>query len=136
MTALQSHTTSNAAAVSQHAAVAALTSPAEATVAVESMVRQFQARRDAALAILRQEPRLHVIEPDGAFYLYIRVPGAGLTADAGSAFATYLLEHANVAIVPGSAFGTPDWVRVSYAAEQSAVEEAMRRIVVAYRALS
>ncbi|HEX7546754.1 MAG TPA: aminotransferase class I/II-fold pyridoxal phosphate-dependent enzyme, partial [Gemmatimonadaceae bacterium] len=58
---------------------------------------------------------------------------AGKLADAGSVFATRLLETADVAIVPGSAFGTPDWVRVSYAADQAQVEEAMRRLVAAFR---
>lgn len=136
MTALQSHTTSNAATVSQYAALAALTSRAEADAAVTAMVAQFARRRDAALAILRTEPRMQVVTPDGAFYLYIRAPGAGRTADAGAAFAAHLLERADLAVVPGSAFFTPDWVRVSYAAEQSAVEEAMRRVVAEFRVLA
>src|ERR1039457_7159424 len=84
MTALQSHTTSNAAAVSQHAALAALSMRDEADAAVTAMVAQFEKRRDAALAILRTEPRIHVLAPDGAFYLYLRAPGAGKTADARS----------------------------------------------------
>ena len=136
MTALQSHTTSNAATVSQHAALAALSMQDEADTAVAAMVAQFEKRRDAALAILATEPRIHVIEPAGAFYLYLRAPGAERDAEAGSAFATHLLERAGVAIVPGSAFLTPDWVRVSYAAEQSQVEEAMRRLVEAFRELA
>ena len=136
MTAFQSHTTSNAASISQHAALAALTMRADADAAVTAMVAQFERRRDAALAILRTEPRIQVLAPDGAFYLYLRAPGAGKTPDAGSAFATQLLEHAGVAIVPGSAFLTPDWVRVSYAADQSQVEEAMRRLVVTFRGLA
>ncbi len=136
MTAFQSHTTGNAAAVSQHAALAALTRRAEADAAVTSMVAEFAKRREAALAILREEPRIQVIPPDGAFYLYVRAPGAGEGVDAGSAFATHLLEKADVAVVPGAAFLTPDWVRVSYAAEQSLVEDAMRRLVGAYRTLA
>lgn len=134
MTALQSHTTSNAAAVSQHAALAALTMRAEADAAVCAMVTQFRLRRDAALAILAAEPRLHVLKPDGAFYLYLRAPGA--VGDAGTRFASHLLEERGVAVVSGAAFHTPEWVRVSYAAEQSQVEEAMRRLVSAYGALS
>ena len=131
MTAFQSHTTSNAAAVSQHAALAALTMREEAQRAVSLMVAQFAERRDAALAILRTEPALQVIPPDGAFYLYIKAPAAGTAA--GTLFAGRLLEEADVAVVPGSAFLTPDWVRVSYAAEQSQVEEAMRRVVALFR---
>jgi aspartate aminotransferase len=135
MTALQSHTTSNAATVSQHAALAALTMRNDADAAVTSMVLQFEKRRDAALAILRSDPVIDVLTPDGAFYLYLRAPGAGTLPDAGGAFATHLLEKAGVAIVPGSAFFTPDWVRVSYAADQSLVEEAMRRLVAEIRYL-
>jgi aspartate aminotransferase len=133
MTAFQSHTTSNAAAVSQHAALAALTMHEEADAAVSAMVAQFAARRDAALAILRSEPAIQVIPPDGAFYLYIKAPAAAAGADPGSLFAGRLLEDADVAVVPGSAFLTPEWVRVSYAAEQAQVEEAMRRVVTVYR---
>jgi aspartate aminotransferase len=136
MTAFQSHTTSNAASVSQRAALAALTMRDEADAAVTAMVAQFEKRRDAALAILHTEPRIQVLAPDGAFYLYLRAPGAGKTPDAGSVFATHLLEKAGVAIVPGSAFFTPDWVRVSYAADQAQVEEAMRRLVAAFRELA
>ncbi|MBI1809006.1 MAG: pyridoxal phosphate-dependent aminotransferase [Gemmatimonadetes bacterium] len=136
MNALQSHTTSNAAAVSQHAALAALTQVAEADAAIAAMVAQFRARRDAALAILGEEPRLKVLAPDGAFYLYMRAPLGLAGGEAGTAFASYLLENHNVAAVPGSAFLTPDWIRTSYAAEQSQVEDAMRRIVAAFRELS
>lgn len=136
MAAFQSHTTSNAAAVSQHAALAALTDVALADAAISAMVAQFRVRRDAALRILREEPRLTVLEPDGAFYLYMHAPPSLPAERAGAAFADYLLEHHNVAAVPGSAFLTPGWIRISYAAEQSQVEEAMRRIVAAYRELS
>jgi len=136
MTALQSHTTSNAAAVSQHAALAALTMREPADAAVAGMVAHFRRRRDAALAILADEPRLKVLSPEGAFYVYLRAPGAGREPEAGTAFASRLLEAAEVAVVPGAAFLTPDWVRVSYAAEQAQVEEAMRRLVATYRALA
>jgi aspartate aminotransferase len=136
MTALQSHTTSNAATVSQHAALAALSMRDEADAAIATMVAQFEKRRDAALAILRTEPQIEVLAPDGAFYLYMRAPNAASGEDAGSAFATRLLEQAGVAIVPGSAFGTPDWVRISYAADQSEVEEAMRRLVAEFRSIA
>lgn len=129
MTAFQSHTTSNAATVSQYAALAALTlgEPVERTV--RDMVAEFKKRRDAALPILKASHKLTVLPPDGAFYFYIKVPGAGAVPDAGGAFCTQLLEKAGVAIVPGSAFRTPDWVRVSYAADQVQVIEACRRIV-------
>ncbi|MBK7905327.1 MAG: pyridoxal phosphate-dependent aminotransferase [Gemmatimonadetes bacterium] len=126
MNAFQSHTTSNAATVSQHAALAALTLGAPVDQAVVAMVAEFKKRRDAALPILRASKALTVLDPAGAFYFYVKVPGAG--PDAGAAFCTRLLEDHGVAIVPGSAFRTPDWVRISYAAAESQVVEACRRI--------
>jgi len=125
MTALQSHTTSNASTPAQHAALAALTRTAEADAAVAVMVAEFHARRDAALAILRAGiPGLELVEPQGAFYLFFKAPGGD-----GTHFANQLLEHEGVAIVPGAAFGTPEWVRVSYAAARTDVEAAMHGIV-------
>ena len=131
LTALQSHTTSNAATVSQHAALAALTLGAPVDEAVSRMVVEFKKRRDAALPLLRASPRLEVLDPAGAFYLYVRAPRAGEVPDAGTAFATELLERHGVAVVPGAAFRTPDWLRISYAAEMSLVTEACRRIATA-----
>ena len=131
MTALQSHTTSNSATVSQYAALAALTIGAEVDDAVRRMVDEFRQRRDAALPVLRASRTLTTLDPAGAFYFFVKAPGAGSIPDAGSAFAASLLEKHNVAIVPGIAFRTPDWVRISYAADQSQVVEACRRIVAA-----
>ncbi len=132
MTALQSHTTSNASSVSQHAALAALTDLEAADRAIADMVGQFRQRRDAALATLRRDPALRVIEPGGAFYLFLRVadtePGSD---DAGSVFAARLLDDHDVAIVAGSAFFAPDWVRVSYAAPAEQVQSALERILLA-----
>jgi len=123
MGALQSHSTSNAAAVSQHAALAGLTDRTSADAAVEAMVAVFRQRRDAAVAIL-DDARATYIRPDGAFYLYIAVGD-------GDAFAQRLLETAGVAVVPGSAFLTPEWVRLSYAAPTEHVLEGVRRLVAA-----
>ncbi len=129
MTALQSHTTSNAATASQHAALAALTRTGEADAAVRAMVSEFRARRDSARGILSAIPGLELVEPDGAFYLFFKAPGGD-----GTAFATRLLEHEGVAVVPGAAFGTPEWVRASYAAARPDVDSAMRAIVRAWTA--
>ncbi|HEY5492009.1 MAG TPA: pyridoxal phosphate-dependent aminotransferase [Gemmatimonadaceae bacterium] len=129
MTALQSHTTSNASTPSQHAALAALTRTAEADAAVKAMVAEFRARRDAAVAILRAIPDVDLVEPQGAFYLYFKAPGGD-----GTRFANRLLEHEGIAVVPGAAFGTPEWVRVSYAAARADVESAMHAIVRTWNA--
>lgn len=133
MTAFQSHTTSNTAAVSQHAALAALTQADEARAAVAAMVARFRARRDGALRTLARAPRLGCVQPDGAFYLYLDVSAVPAPdGDAGSAFARHLLEARDVAVVPGSAFLTPGWVRLSYAAPDDQVAAGVERVVEAF----
>jgi aspartate aminotransferase len=128
--ALQSHTTSNATTLSQHAAVAALTLP-DAEQASRSMVDEFRRRRDRALGELRTAG-IEVLEPKGAFYLFIRVGQVSNDdPDPGTRFAHRLLEEFDVAVVPGAAFGTPEWVRVSYAAPIDDVMEGVRRVVAA-----
>jgi aspartate aminotransferase len=129
MCALQSHTTSNAATISQHAALAALSDQQASRAAVSHMVDEFRRRRDAAVAILR-DAGAAVIDPCGAFYLYIHVGSATETnPEPGSVFARRLLEEFEVAVVPGSAFHSPEWIRVSYAAPADQVLEGVRRIV-------
>ncbi len=122
MGALQSHTTSNAASMSQHAALAALTDVAAAEPAIAAMVEQFRARRDAALALL-DAARVQYVRPGGAFYLYINV------GRDGAAFATELMDAHGVAVVPGAAFLTPNWIRASYAAPMETVVEGVKRVV-------
>jgi aspartate aminotransferase len=137
MTAFQSHTTSNTAAVSQHAALAALTQSEEADRAVAAMVARFHARRDAALRTLASVPSLGYVRPDGAFYLYLDVSAVPSDdGDAGSAFARHLLEAHDVAVVPGSAFLTPGWVRLSYAAPDDDVARGVERVAAAYAELA
>ncbi|MGQ0713482.1 MAG: pyridoxal phosphate-dependent aminotransferase [Gemmatimonadaceae bacterium] len=135
MTAFQSHTTSNAAAPSQHAALAALTSPEAADASVRAMLAEFRRRRDAVLTVVREAPGLDVVEPEGAFYLYIRVGGDDSARDEGAAFARTLLDEHGVAIVPGSAFLTPGWVRMSYAAPIEDAIEGTRRIVQLWKSM-
>jgi aspartate aminotransferase len=131
MAALQSHTTSNAATLSQHAALAALSNPTAAAEATASMVGEFKRRRDSALELLRAAS-IEVIEPQGAFYLYIRVGDATHDdAEPGTTFARRLLEQHDVAVVPGAAFRSPEWIRVSYAAPTEQVMEGVRRIIQA-----
>jgi len=135
MGALQSHTTSNAATVSQHAALAALSDRAAADASIAHMVGEFERRRDAALAMLAGEPGIGVIPPDGAFYLFLDVSATrgDSRVGAGSAFAQHLLERHDVAVVPGAAFYTPDWVRLSYAAPLDQVVTGVQRTVAAFR---
>jgi aspartate aminotransferase len=135
MTALQSHTTSNAAAPSQHAALAALTNREAANVSVRAMVAEFRRRRNAVLTLVRGAPDLEIVEPEGAFYLFARVGSDDPARDDGVAFARRLLEEHDVAIVPGSAFLAPGWVRMSYAAPIDDVVEGTGRLVSLWRAM-
>lgn len=128
MTAFQSHTTSNAAAVSQHAALAAMARVDEADAAVAHMVQEFRRRRDAVVAALAAFPTVRYVQPAGAFYLYINVAGFRGAADPGAAFAAAVLEEHQVAVVPGSAFLTPNWIRASYATTESVAVEGITRI--------
>jgi aspartate aminotransferase len=133
MGALQSHVTSNAATISQHAALAALSNEAAEREALSSMLEQFRNRRDGATAILR-EHGIEFVEPEGAFYLFIRV-GRAATADPepGTTFAKDLLETKLVAVVPGAAFHAPEWIRLSYAAADNDVMEGVRRVTALLR---
>mgnify|MGYP002779597667 FL=1 len=132
---LQSQTTSNPNTPAQHAALAALTGRDAAEESIAAMVRAFRARRDAALAILAEPGAPRVVHPGGAFYLYVDASDFPCDdGDAGGAFCRTLLEAHDVAVVPGSAFGTPGWVRLSYAAAEHDVVTAVRRLVDAYRA--
>ncbi len=134
MAALQSHTTSNPASVSQHAALAALTEREAAESAITSMVAEFHSRRDAILAELAEEPRLGFVHPEGAFYVYLDVSAVGRgEGESGSAFARELLDRQGVAVVPGAAFYTPNWVRLSYAAPREQVLEGVRRSIRTFR---
>jgi aspartate aminotransferase len=114
-----------------------LTDTEQANRAIAEMLTQFRQRRDSALERLRADSGLRVIEPQGAFYLFLCVadcdPGHD---DAGAAFAARMLDDHNVAIVAGSAFLAPDWVRVSYAAPGDQVQTAMERILEARRVLA
>ena len=126
--ALQSHTTSNASTLSQHATLCALSSREQSEAAIADMVAEFRRRRDAAGELLRAAC-VDFIDPRGAFYLFIRVPSRGGEPDPGACFARELLDTRDVAVVPGAAFRTPEWIRISYAAPTEDVLEGVRRIV-------
>jgi aspartate aminotransferase len=130
MTAFQSHATFHTASVSQYASLAALTRREEADAAIASMVAEYRARRAAALKVFDTVPELPLVRPAGAFYFYFDVAAAFPGHEApGSAFASRLLEEQGVAVVPGAAFQTPSWVRVSYAAPERDVVEGITRAV-------
>ena len=119
MTAFQSHATFHTASMAQHGALAAVTRAAESDAAIAAMVAQYRTRRDAGLAVFAGTPDLPLVHASGAFYFYFDVSAAFPGhAEPGSAFASRLLEEQGVAVVPGAAFKTPNWVRISYAAPE------------------
>jgi aspartate/methionine/tyrosine aminotransferase len=130
-TNLQSHATSNVANVSQAAAVAALTGDLSA---VATMREAFDRRRQTIVSMLREIPGIACPEPQGAFYVYPSVKGllgrpiAGRTAESSAELATLILEEAEVAVVPGEAFGTPGYVRMSYALGDDDLVEGVTRM--------
>jgi aspartate aminotransferase len=134
MAALQSHVTSNAATISQHAALAALSNPEAESTARAAMLSSFRRRRDDACAILRAM-KVEFIEPAGAFYLFVKTGNASPSdPEPGTRFASALLESKHVAVVPGVAFHAPEWIRLSYAAADADVLEGVRRITELLRA--
>jgi aspartate aminotransferase len=138
---VQGQSTTNATAVAQHAAVAALKGPMEDFARIRST---FEKRRDAMVAGLSSIPGVRCRKPEGAFYAFADCRGLlGLESD-GKPLATdedlafWLLDKAHVAAVPGGGFGAPGYLRFSYAASEtriaagigairSAVSEALRR---------
>jgi aspartate aminotransferase len=130
-TNLQSHATSNVANVSQAAAVAALTGDLSA---VAEMRTAFDRRRRTIVSMLREIPGVACPEPQGAFYVYPSVkallgrPIGGRTASDSVELAEIVLEQAEVAVVPGEAFGTPGYLRMSYALGDDDLVEGVSRM--------
>lgn len=134
---LQGHMTSGAATPSQVAALAALTHPS-CEQAVRDMHAAFTRRRGFVLEGLRALPGVEVVAPDGAFYMFADVrrhvgPGTRFADDL--AFATWLLEQKLVATVPGSAFGAPGHLRLSYATDDESLRAGLVRLREAFAEL-
>jgi aspartate/methionine/tyrosine aminotransferase len=93
------------------------------------MVRIFQQRRDKVVAQLANDlPKAVPYVPDGAFYVFLRVDAYyGPNLEDSAAFCSWLLDKTGVALVPGSAFGDDRFVRLSLAAPNAALAEAVRR---------
>mgnify|MGYP001826865798 FL=1 len=127
MTTVQSQSTSNASSISQAAAVAALDGDQSV---VTAMVREYRQRHDYVVEALNAIPGFECRPGEGTFYALPRVTGAleslGLADDV--ALTGHLLETAGVAVVPGTAFGAPGYVRLSFACSMNELEEAISRI--------
>ena len=127
MMKLQSHSTSNPTSIAQKAVVEALRGSQDS---VPQMLAEYRRRRDFVIPRLRQIPGVECSMPAGAFYAYPNLRGA---LDKGGIktpleFADRLLKEANVAVVPGEAFGTDDHVRISYATSMKELERGLDRI--------
>ena len=128
---LQSHLSSNVSNVSQRAALAALTGDQSV---VDDMKVAYARRRSLMLHELSQIPGFVVPEPGGAFYVYADVTGllghewGGTMITSTLELADYILENADVAVVPGEAFGPSGYLRFSYALGDDELREGIQRL--------
>jgi len=135
MSMIQSQSTSSPCSISQAAAVEALNGPQDY---VNSSKKVFEARRDMVVKMLNAIPGIHCNVPNGAFYvfpscadLFGKITAAGKKIENDNDFAAYLLEEALVSVVPGIAFGAFGHFRISYAASEEFLQNAMQRIAEA-----
>lgn len=125
--AVQSHSTSHATSITQHAVLAALTGPQDC---VQEMRKEYRSRRDELLRWMASDERFDVSRPAGAFYVFpnvsrlLSLDGPRTSAD----LALALLNEAHVAVTPGEAFDAPGFLRISYAASMDQLREAWARI--------
>jgi aspartate aminotransferase len=130
-TNLQSHATSNVGNVAQRAALAAVSGD---LAAVATMREAFDRRRQTMVRMLTEIPGVTCPEPFGAFYTYPSVQGVlgrelrGRTPASSAELAELILEEVEVAAVPGEAFGTPGYLRLSYALGDDDLVEGVSRI--------
>lgn len=130
-TKMQGQITSGTNCIAQRATITALDAPVSK---IQFMVDEFKVRRDLILNLLNEIKGIQTNIPQGAFYVFPDVSSyfgktiKGKTINSASDFAMLILEEANVATVTGDAFGAPDCIRISYAASQENIKEAIRRI--------
>ncbi|MCD4834480.1 MAG: pyridoxal phosphate-dependent aminotransferase [Bacteroidales bacterium] len=128
---IQGQLTSGASSVSQMAAVAALNIE---TTSITEMVTAFKRRRDLVVKLTREIEGFKVNVPEGAFYMFPEVKSffgksdGEKTINNASDLSMYILNKAHVATVPGSAFGSPDYLRFSYATSDENLQEAIKRM--------
>ncbi len=140
MSIIQSQSTSNPCSISQYAALAALNSSQECVADGREI---FYRRRNIVMNLVNQITGLTSVQPQGAFYLFINCKALlqkkttdGKILESSDDFCSYLLEKALVATVPGEAFGTSGYIRISYATGDLLLQEAFDRIKVACSQLS
>ena len=130
-TKMQGQITSGTNCIAQRAAITAVLAPVSK---IQYMVDEFKTRRNIIIELLREIDGFKVNVPEGAFYVFPDVSAFfgktinGVKIENASDFSLFLLEKANVATVTGEAFGTPNCIRLSYAASESQIREAIKRI--------
>lgn len=128
---MQGQITSGANCIAQRAVITALNADPSA---VKFMIDEFKVRRDLVLDLLSDIEGFNTNVPEGAFYVFPNVSYffgktlKGKTINNATDFSLFLLEEALVATVTGDAFGNPDCIRISYAASQEQIKEAIKRI--------
>jgi aspartate aminotransferase len=119
---IQSHTTANPSSFSQRGALAALKGDQQA---VSDMREEFDMRRNYMIDRLSKIPNVTAVKPQGAFYVLLNISQLGLTSQN---FADRLLSKANVAVVPGAAFGDDRTIRLSYATSIDIIKKGLDRL--------
>lgn len=131
MKKIQSQCTSNPTSIAQVAAQAAISGDQSC---ISVMTKAYKERHDYVVSELQKMPGVQVIPSDGTFYSFPRVKDAiskSKTFNDDIGFADYLLTEAEIAVVPGSAFGAPGYIRLSYATSMEKLQEAMKRMKAA-----
>jgi len=127
----QSHATSNPNTMAQAASVVAMTRPNED---LPLMVAEFAKRREYMVHTVNAIDGLHTVMPKGAFYVFVNIAGVfgksaqGKQINSAFSFAEELLEQQMTAVVPGEAFGAPEYIRLSYATSLQNIERGLTRI--------
>jgi len=129
----QSHATGNVNNVAQMAALAGLTGPQDAVIA---MREAFDKRRRLMMSMLSSASRVECHEPEGAFYVFPRVESLlGEDVPTAVALAERLIEDAGIAVVPGESFGAPGYIRLSYALSDEDLERGVSRMLAMFERL-
>ncbi|MCG4157413.1 aminotransferase class I/II-fold pyridoxal phosphate-dependent enzyme, partial [Campylobacter jejuni] len=119
----QGQSTSNICSITQHAAIPALNG--ECDEDIEKMRQAFEKRRNLALDMLKQIPKISIYKPEGAFYLFVNIQK--IEKDSMK-FCQKLLEQEKVAVVPGIGFGMDGYFRLSYAISDEFIKKGLERI--------
>ena len=136
---IQGQFTSGTNSIAQRAAITALDSPLSSTY---EMVKEFKARKQRVMELLKEIPSLKCVEPDGAFYIFPQVKSyfgkkaGNEVINNASDLCMYLLNMAHVSTVSGDAFGEPSCIRISFANNMKNIEEGFKRIKKGLEALS